>query len=208
MILITRETFQGSTNLESITFSADLSKIDVGTFQNLDKLVIEDLSLENLTFLGNSAFQGTKIKRISNLGKITDAGIATFMNCTNLTEVTFPDVITIIKNSFFKNCINLSKVVIPSSLKEVWDSAFEGCTSYESIVLPGSIVSIGNGAFKNCTSMRNITILATNPPSIGPYNVFTNTNDCPIYVPATSVAAYKAATNWSNYASRIQAITD
>ena len=37
--------------------------------------------------------------------------------------------------------------------------------------------------------------------------VFNDTNDCPIYVPSESVEAYKAATNWSYYASRIQAIS-
>jgi hypothetical protein len=36
--------------------------------------------------------------------------------------------------------------------------------------------------------------------------VFADTNDCPIYVPADSVDAYKAAENWSQYAKRIQAI--
>jgi len=35
---------------------------------------------------------------------------------------------------------------------------------------------------------------------------FYNTNNCPIYVQADSVDAYKAATNWKTYASRIQAI--
>jgi hypothetical protein len=35
---------------------------------------------------------------------------------------------------------------------------------------------------------------------------FNNTNNCPIYVPAESVNAYKAASVWSNYASRIYAI--
>jgi len=37
-------------------------------------------------------------------------------------------------------------------------------------------------------------------------SAFDSTNNCQIYVPAASVDAYKAATNWSSYASRIQAI--
>jgi len=37
-------------------------------------------------------------------------------------------------------------------------------------------------------------------------NAFYATNNCPIYVPAASVNAYKTATNWKSYASRIQAI--
>ncbi|MBR5678842.1 MAG: leucine-rich repeat protein, partial [Paludibacteraceae bacterium] len=39
-----------------------------------------------------------------------------------------------------------------------------------------------------------------------PNNIFANTNNCPIYVPAGSVDAYKAAENWSQYAGRITAI--
>ena len=35
--------------------------------------------------------------------------------------------------------------------------------------------------------------------------MFNNTNDCPIYVPAGSVEAYKVAQYWSDYADRIQA---
>jgi hypothetical protein len=37
-------------------------------------------------------------------------------------------------------------------------------------------------------------------------NAFYNTNNCPIYVPSASVNAYKSASGWSTYASRIQAI--
>ncbi len=35
--------------------------------------------------------------------------------------------------------------------------------------------------------------------------MFISTNNCPIYVPAGSVEAYKAAQYWSDYADRIQA---
>jgi hypothetical protein len=38
-------------------------------------------------------------------------------------------------------------------------------------------------------------------------SAFNDTNNCPIYVPSESVETYKAASNWSSYASRIQSIT-
>jgi hypothetical protein len=38
-------------------------------------------------------------------------------------------------------------------------------------------------------------------------DAFQDTNNCPIYVPAESVDAYKAAArHWNDYADRIQAI--
>ena len=68
-------------------------------------------------------------------------------------------------------------------------------------VLPVTLTSIGNECFNYSSNLRSITT----PPTLGS-DAFNNTNKCPIYVPAESLDAYKAATNWKNYASRIQAI--
>ena len=70
----------------------------------------------------------------------------------------------------------------------------------------------GYHAFSNCTGLSSITIQAVNPPAITGYDytnlmLFEYTNDCPIYVPAGSVEAYKVAKDWCVLASRIQAIT-
>jgi len=43
-------------------------------------------------------------------------------------------------------------------------------------------------------------------PSGDYYFQFNETNNCPIYVPTSSVDAYKTATGWNSYSSRIQAI--
>jgi hypothetical protein len=49
-------------------------------------------------------------------------------------------------------------------------------------------------------------VQATNPPTIG-IDVFKNTHaNLVIYVPSESVDTYKAASGWSTYADRIQAI--
>jgi hypothetical protein len=54
--------------------------------------------------------------------------------------------------------------------------------------------------------LTSITIEATTPPTLGGTDVFANTNDCPIYVPSTSVNSYKTTQYWSTYASRITSI--
>ena len=54
--------------------------------------------------------------------------------------------------------------------------------------------------------LTSVTLEATTPPTLGT-TVFNGTHaDLVIYVPAGSVEAYKSATNWSTYASKIQAI--
>ena len=73
------------------------------------------------------------------------------------------------------------------------------------IILPSTIKSIPTETLYYTTNMVSVTILATTPPTIGS-RVLSDTNNCPIYVPAESVDAYKAASVWSSLASRIQAI--
>ena len=57
----------------------------------------------------------------------------------------------------------------------------------------------------NQNELESITILAVNPPAISS-ETLVNTNDCPIYVPASSLAAYQTAFNWTYYSDRIHAI--
>ena len=83
---------------------------------------------------------------------------------------------------------------------------FYGCNKLTSLVIPSNISSIEDSAFNQCSGLTSITVNRTTPPTLGGTYVFDNTNDCPIYVPAASVNAYKTASNWSEYASRIQAI--
>jgi len=67
------------------------------------------------------------------------------------------------------------------------------------------VTSIGNEAFDSCRSLTSVTVEATTPPTLST-DAFNSTNNCPIYVPCDSVDTYKAASGWSTYASRIQAI--
>ena len=82
---------------------------------------------------------------------------------------------------------------------------FSSC-GLNSVVIPDSVTEIGADAFSWCHNLISITCKATTPPTID--NPFDNGNNYPIYVPATSVNTYKAASGWSKYASRIQAISE
>ena len=90
------------------------------------------------------------------------------------------------------------------SLPQYFDT-YKNANGYiGTITLPSTIETIPDETicFTNYTSL---TFLSTTPPTIG-QRVFNSTNNCPIYVPAESVEAYKAASGWSSYASQIQAI--
>lgn len=106
--------------------------------------------------------------------------------------------------SFYHGYGNLN---IPNSVTSIGNYAFSGCSGLTTVNIPNSVTSIGEGAFGGCSGLTSVTCLATTPPAIES-DTFKDTNSCPIYVPADSVNAYKSASGWSTYASRIQAITN
>lgn len=122
-----------------------------------------------------------------------------------MTEAIIGDCVTEIDDHAFYDFSGLTSVSIPDSVTTIGVAPFQNCTSLTSVTIPSGVTSIDYQAFVQCTSLNSITCLATTPPTLG-IRVFNTGNSCPIYVPSASVNAYKSATNWSNYASRIQAI--
>lgn len=123
----------------------------------------------------------------------------------NTTTLTIPEGTTTISSNIFQNYSKPQSVIIPDSVQMINMNAFNGCTSLTEVTIGSGVKRISYNAFQNCTALTSITVLATKPPMLNA-GAFDNTNNCPIYVPAASLNAYKTATNWSSYASRIYAI--
>ncbi len=111
-----------------------------------------------ITSIGNYAFYGSQLKRITIPDSVTSIGGRAFENCTSLTSITIPDGVTSIGNYAFDGCTSLASIIIPDSVTSIGGGAFSGCTSLTSITLPDSVTSIGGRAFENCTSLTSITI--------------------------------------------------
>lgn len=87
--------------------------------------------------------------------------------------------------------------------------AFAYLYSLTSLTIPKSVIRIEERFCYNCTSLKSITVLSTTPPTLSSndgWQFYRLPSGWKFYVPAESVDAYKAATNWSTYASKIQAI--
>ncbi len=123
----------------------------------------------------------------------------------SITEVTSDMLygVTSIGNYAFYYCTSLTSIEIPNSVTSIGQYAFYYCRRLTSIEIPNSVTSIGSSVFMNCGTLT-VTVKATMPPSLG--NSAFNFSTPLIYVPAESVDAYKVASNWSNYADKIQAI--
>lgn len=96
-----------------------------------------------------------------------------------------------------------SKNVTP---QQIGDYAFYGCNKLASVIIPSYVFRIDDHAFEGCNSLKSLTVKATTPPSLGVDALKNTSVNLVIYVPSTSVSAYKAESGWSDYASKIQAI--
>ena len=125
---------------------------------------------------------------------------------SNVEEVILPVGSRRIPDSFFNRCDQLAKIQIPSGVTYIGSNAFALCHSLSAITIPAAVEEIRIDAFAHCTGLTRIDVLATTPPNLaGNSGHFDDTNNCPIYVPASSLNAYLADSKWSYYSSRIQA---
>ena len=142
-----------------------------------------------------------------------DWGILRQLNNGTLTNLVVPDDITSIGVYYeedgvwyspFPNCESLESINL-NKVTSIGGFSFNACTSLTSVEMP-EVTYIGGGAFGNCESLTSVIIDNTIPPTLD-IDVFENTSpDLKIYVPASAVDTYKAASGWSDYASVIVAI--
>ena len=157
--------------------------------------------------LGNNAptfYNGNLIETVIP-DSVTIIGNTSFQSCSSLTSIDIPDSVISIGMGAFNQCKSFRNIIIPDSVTSIGGNAFGSCSSLTSVTIGNSVTSIGDQAFIGCTRLTSITVNTTTPPTLGS-GAFSYTNDCPIYVPSGSVNVYKAATIWSTYADRIQAI--
>lgn len=188
---IGNEAFNSCKGISSVTLSNDVTTIGNDAFWNNEGI---------LRF--NSDTNG--VMNISD--SVTSIGSYAFANLNSITTLNIGSGMTNIESSVFPSMIRLTAVTIPNTVTTIGLTAFYNCYSLKTLIIPSSVTRIEGGAFRQCSGLTSVTCLATTPPTMTNNNVFESTNNCPIYVPAQSVDAYKSATNWSTYASRIKAI--
>ena len=177
--------------------------------EQLQSLDFSDAS-NNITAIESQAFERAQVNGLVLPNTISVLGVACF-NAAYIATLIVPPLVTVLPMMTFSNIqpaynneteeelpIN---IILPQNLTKIGISCFEGAW-IKQITIPDTVTEIGDNAFSYCDQLASITCLPTTPPTLGS-NVFFLDTRFVIKVPAASVAAYKAATNWSSYADYI-----
>lgn len=187
-----------------------------GTFYGCS--LLETVTLpETLTIIGANSFYGDKqLKTINFPESITDILAWAFDNCNNLEieSLSLPNL-TSLSDTVFGNCYKLKRVTNLGSITnllapESSKGVFYNCTNLKVAVLPATLEILGSqySPFAGCNSLEDVVCYATIPPAVACSTIFPKNKLKGIYVPDSSIDAYRSATNWSNYYDYIYPISD
>ena len=191
-----------------------INTVDVIGDEALTALIISrsitEYSDNNIFTIGERAFRGCSQLEIVDFPAATNIYGNAFEGCSALTSVNIPSVASIGTSAFY-NCSKLASVNIPS-VTVIGDDAFRFCYALTSVDLP-SVTSIEGDSFGQCLKLTTLIIRNTAQVCTARYaDLLSGTKISSgtgyIYVPSALVDSYKAATNWSKYASQFRAIED
>lgn len=158
--------FAGCTNLTSVTYGGDWSKL---TIQSGNPAVEDAVNAQLFDFAFTPDNTAVIVKKYNGTaadvtipshykGKpVTMIDHAAFHDSA-VTSVTIPDSVTSIPDDAFAFCSQLTNISIPNSVTFIGFAAFNSCTSLKSITLPSSLSTIQSSAFYNCGNLETIRI--------------------------------------------------
>ncbi|MGC9944112.1 MAG: leucine-rich repeat domain-containing protein [Verrucomicrobiota bacterium] len=165
------DSFQGCTNLTSVTIPNTVTSIGAFAFDKCYSLSAIMVSASNLDYssLGGALFNksqtfliqypiGNAATNYSIPDSVTTIGDVAFDSCSRLANVTIPDSVTTIGEFSFQFCTNLTSVMIPNSVTSIGQGVFYICSSLTSVTISTNLTSIGMYAFAGCASLTSVTI--------------------------------------------------
>ena len=162
----------------------------------------------NITTIDTSAFAGSMCENVIIPETVTLIGISAFSGA-NIGTMILPGNVTRVSDFAFQGVSGVNGVAPVIKLNEglavIGISAFNDAKIAGEIEIPSTVTEIGESCFA-FTEITTVICKPTTPPVLG-HNAFSSdTAGFTIKVPAASVAAYKAADGWKDYASYIVAM--
>lgn len=200
--------FYGCSALKEITLPDNVTTIQEGTssfgaFQGC--VALQKVIANGVNYIGRAAFKGcsnleelfidwTKVTHIST--DIMNGCDALFFDTLNLNAL-------LSMNYGALRGLRVRKLIIGGELSALPESGssymnYGDKSTLEEVDLPSTLKTITAYSFNGYAALKAVIVRATTPPTLANINAFTNTNNCPIYVPDASVGTYKATSGWSD----------
>ena len=170
-------------------------------------------SFPKATTIANNAFAYCSSLTTASFPKATTIGSTAFAYCSSLTTASFPKATTI-GSSAFNGCYSLTTAIFPAATT-INSSAFAYCSRLTTVSFPKA-TTIGSTAFSKCYNLKSLYLIGSSLCKLSNSNAFSSTpiggystsakTYGSIYVPASLLASYKAATNWTYFSSRFVGI--
>lgn len=196
--------FHSCTNLTSVSFP-NVTELKDYTFYGCSKLT--RASLPNVTGVGGHVFNLCSSLTTISLPLIKSAGTYAFSS-TKISVIDFPLLETMGAYTFGN--IKASCTVNLPKLATTANSGFRNSKGITKVDL-AIATKVDNLSFYYCNNLETLILRKTDAIcTLSNTNAFTGTKIANgtgyIYVPSALVDTYKAATNWSSFASQIKAI--
>ena len=186
---ITPEDIAGTVNTPiGVTYKQAAAVTSIGTIFQSNTTIRKFNEFQyftHVTSLSNNAFNGSGIAQITFPTSLRTIGSGNYSNV-------------------FLTCYNLTKMILNEGVTSVADHWVWGSKNITLIDFPSTIIAMsGYGIHPYDSTQKNFNIIcrAVNPPALGSSNYLTKL--IKVYVPDDSVTAYKAASVWSDIASKI-----
>ena len=187
--------FEDCQSLKRVELSPSVNVIGEHAFKHCKALANIDLP-DELTTIGKEAFEGCALSSLDLPAGVITIGERAFKNCKGLAHVTIPDQCTTLGKEAFRECSSLAVVDLGKGLQSLGDNALRE-TAITTLVIPEGVTLVGKKVTEKCKNLTRIECHAVLPPALGKES----NNKIELYVPATSVNAYRSAKNWKNFKS-------
>ena len=200
--------FYDNDHLTEMTIPSTVTSLGTHTFESCGSLTTCTIQSPVTTLTGtfNGCNNLTSVTVPSTVTHVTDYA---FYNCKGLTAIPSMPNLTDIGTRSFSECDNIrGQLVLQNTITTISSYAFRGCSHLTSVIIPSSVTTINGSAFSLLENVTYFELQGTTPPHLANSNAFSDTNNCPIYVPDAAVTDYQSASQWSNLATRITGVSN
>ncbi len=143
-----------------ITSFSDLTATASTVSENKDGKIVIPSSVEfsgktlSVTAIGDGFVKNNQaITSLIISDGVREIGSFAFSGCLNLSDVSIPESVVVIKNNAFAECSKIRNITA-TGVETIGDHCFEGCTSIENVTFSTLLSEIGSFAFRYCDKIK------------------------------------------------------